>query len=83
MLTLPCEEDDAHADRSVAQAIDTALRLGHRVVFKSCLLQQVIELTLEDPRSHRSVRIVGQKKIVFPSSIRIAGFDALVGRDRS
>ena len=48
-------------------------------MFETRLIHQLIELALEDPRSRRSVWIIGEEEVVLATSIRIAGFDALIG----
>ena len=63
----------------MTQAIDAALRLRDGIMLEPRVVQQLIELTLEDPRSRRPVWIVGQEEIVFATSIRLAGSDALIG----
>ena len=53
----------------MTEAVDAALRLRDGIVFETCVVQQLIKLTLEDPRSRRSVWKLGQEEVVFATGM--------------
>jgi hypothetical protein len=71
-LDLAMRENDPHANRGVAQAIDAAIRICDSIMRQSCGRQQLIELALKDPCCCRSVCVVRQEDVVLAASFRIA-----------
>ena len=56
-IDLAMGEDNSHADRSVAKAVDAALRVCDRIMLEARRVQQNIELAGEDASRSRSVRV--------------------------
>ena len=53
-VDLAMRENDPHADGCVAEAINAAFRIRHRIMLQPRLIQQRIELTRKDAGCRRS-----------------------------
>ena len=78
-VDLTVAQNNSHANRSMTEAVDATVGVGHGIVLQAGSFQQQIELALKDACRCCAIGIVGQEDVVVSTSIRISLSRPLVG----